>query len=143
MSEIRSDKHDKFETNFEPSAVCEQFKKITELSHPSGSENSLREYIVYFAESLGLKPSFYQKDATEPGNRVIVIRREGSGLYKDRPFVTLQAHTDMVCYPNKDIFPLHVFEYTDPNDGERWIKAGSKDSIAPAIIFGSFMEVII
>ena len=49
--------------------------------------------------------------------------------HKDRPFVTLQAHTDMVCYPNKDIFPLHVFEYTDPNDGERWIKAGSKDSI--------------
>lgn len=129
MSDTKSVKPGKFETSFEPSTVCEHFKKITKLPHPSGSENPLREYIVSFAKGLGLTPDFYKEEATDPGIRVIVIRRKGSGKYADHPFVTLQAHTDMVCDPNNDIFELDVFDYLDANDGERWIKAGSKDSI--------------
>ena len=35
---------------------------------------------------------------------------------------------DMVCSPDKNIFPLKVFGYLD-NEGAKWIKAGDTDSI--------------
>jgi dipeptidase D len=121
---------------FGPKAVYDHFMTITTKSHPSrdeahpedGNEDEVREYVADCANKIDNieKPIFYDLNATEAGKRVIVVRRKGSGEYSDAPYVTLQAHMDMVCFPKNDIFPLKVFDY-DIN-GEKWIKAGSKDS---------------
>jgi dipeptidase D len=114
--------------DFEPKKVYEEFMKITTLSHPSGDENPLRNYIISFAKDHKLKIAFFEADAKDPGKRVIVLLREGSGKFKGLPFVTLQAHTDMVCYSDQHIFPLNVFGYKYPGE-EKWIKAGRVESI--------------
>jgi dipeptidase D len=118
------------DTSFEPKAVHDHFMEITKLYHPSGEEDSVREYIVERARIIeGIEVIFYDPDAIDPGKRVIVLRRKGSGNYVNAPYVTLQAHMDMVCSPNKDIFPLHVFGYLD-KEGAKWIKAGDEESIS-------------
>ncbi len=127
MSEIEI-----LDDSFEPKNVHDIFMDITKLSHPSkdpshsGDENPLRSYIVDFARKNNVEVAFYKEDATEPGERVIVLRRKGSGAYKN--FITLQAHTDMVCYPDEKIFPLHVFGYRYKGKDEKWIKAGDEKS---------------
>jgi dipeptidase D len=114
---------------FEPKAVHDHFIELTKLYHPSGEEDSVREYIIQFAKEMeGVEVTYYEPDAKDPGKRVIVLRRKGSGRYFSSPYVTLQAHMDIVCSPNKDIFPLNVFGYTDEK-GIKWIKAGDKESI--------------
>lgn len=115
--------------SFEPKAVHDHFMKLTTRHHPSGEENEVREYIIECAGKMdGVEVVYYEPEAEEPGKRVIVLRRKGSGDYASAPYVTLQAHTDMVCSPDKNIFPLHVFGYLD-NEGAKWIKAGDTDSI--------------
>jgi dipeptidase D len=111
---------------FGPKAVYDHFMKITTLSHPSGDEDTVRKYVKEFADDKHITIIFYVSGAKKPGERVIVLRRPGSGNYSNSPYVTLQAHMDMVCYPKNDIFPLNVFDY-DIN-GEKWIKAGDRAS---------------
>ncbi|MGE5473734.1 MAG: M20/M25/M40 family metallo-hydrolase [Ignavibacteriales bacterium] len=114
---------------FKPEAVHYHFIELTKLYHPSGEEDSIREYIMQFAKKMeGVEVTYYDPDAKNPGKRVIVLRRKGSGRYLSSPYITLQAHMDMVCSPHKKIFPLNVFGYTDEN-GVKWIKAGDKESI--------------
>ncbi|WP_269850821.1 zinc-binding metallopeptidase family protein [Methanosarcina horonobensis] len=114
---------------FEPKAVHDHFIELTKLYHPSGEEDSVREYIIQCAKEMeGVEVTYYEPDAKYPGERVIVLRRKGSGKYSGAPYVTLQAHMDMVCSPNKNIFPLNVFGYTD-EEGVKWIKAGDKESV--------------
>jgi dipeptidase D len=125
------------EDYFRPKAVCDHFLKIATLRHPSrdeahpedGNEDEVREYVAGCIDKIKNidKPFFYQPKATDAGKRVIVARRKGSGVYSQAPYVTLQAHMDMVCFPKNDIFPLKVFDY-DLN-GEKWIKAGERGSI--------------
>lgn len=113
---------DILDASFEPKAVHDHFIELTKLYHPSGEEDKVREYVIQFAEKIeGIEVIFYEPDAKDPGKRVIVLRRKGSGNRISAPFVTLQAHMDMVCSPNKDIFPLHVFGYLD-EEGAKWIK---------------------
>jgi len=123
---------------FGPKAIYDHFMKITTLKHPSrdeahsedGNEDEVREYVADCANKIDNieKPIFYEPDATDAGKRVIVVRRPGSGKYSDAPYVTLQAHMDMVCFPKNDIFPLKVFDYEI--NGAKWIKAGEMDSIS-------------
>ena len=122
---------------FGPKAVYDHFMAITKLSHPSrdeahpekGDENPVREYVAKCAEKIdNVQTFFYEADATDAGKRIIVLRRRGSGNYSKAPYVTLQAHMDMVCFPKNDIFPLKVFDYDIK--GEKWIKAGDKASIS-------------
>jgi dipeptidase D len=122
---------------FGPKAVYDHFMEITKRPHPSrdeghqedGNEDPVRKYVADCADKIDNveKPIYYDLDATEAGKRVIVVRRPGSGKYSSAPYVTLQAHMDMVCFPKNDIFPLKVFDY-DIN-GEKWIKAGNPDSV--------------
>lgn len=100
--------------------------EITKRSHPSGGEDPVRQYVVDTAQNIA-SVVFYEADTADPGERVIVLQRAGSGAYIDQPYVTLQAHLDMVCYPDDDIFPLDVFSYDD--DGVTWIKAGDRGSV--------------
>ena len=118
------------DTAFNPKAVHDHFMELTKLYHPSGEEDKVREYVVENARRIeGVKVIFYEPDSKDPGKRVIVLRRKGSRNYVNDPYVTLQAHMDMVCSPNKDIFPLHVFGYLD-KEGAKWIKAGDEESIS-------------
>lgn len=125
---------------FGPKAVYDHFMKITTLKHPSrdeahpedGNEDEVREYVADCANQIHNieKPIFYEPEATDAGKRVIVVRRPGSGKYSAAPYVTLQAHMDMVCFPKNDIFPLNVFDFEIKGENvEKWIKAGSRDSI--------------
>ena len=121
---------DILDTSFNPKAVHDHFMELTKLYHPSGEEDRVREYVVESARRMeGVKVIFYEPDAKDPGKRVIVLRRKGSGNNANAPYVTLQAHMDMVCSPNKDIFPLNVFGYLD-KEGSKWIKAGDEESIS-------------
>jgi dipeptidase D len=106
---------------FGPKAIYDHFIKITTLKHPSrdeahpgdGNVDEVREYVADCANKIKNieTPIFYEPDATDAGKRVIVVRRPGSGKYSIAPYVTLQAHMDMVCFPKNDIFPLSVFDY--------------------------------
>lgn len=114
---------------FEPKAVYDHFIAITKLSHPSGDENPVRTYVAECAGKIdNVQTIFYEREAEDPGKRIIVLRRPGSGKYSEANYVTLQAHMDMVCHPNNDIFPLQVFGYDI--GGEKWIKAGDEESIS-------------
>jgi dipeptidase D len=114
---------------FGPKAVYDHFMAITKLSHPSGDEDTVRNYVAECARKIdNVTTTFYEPKAKTPGKRVIVLRRPGSGKYSNASYVTLQAHMDMVCYPNNDIFPLQVFDYDI--EGEKWIKAGEEESIS-------------
>jgi dipeptidase D len=118
------------DVSFNPKAVCDHFMCLTKLSHPSGKENPVRKHVIECAQKIkNVEISYYEPDATDPGKKVIILRRKGSGEYTNAPYVTLQAHMDMVCQPNENIFELHVFGYRDEK-GVNWIKAGSEDSIS-------------
>jgi dipeptidase D len=123
--------------DFGPEEVYKHFMNITKLKHPSrdqahpedGNEDEVRDYVAGCANSIDNieRPIFYDPGATDAGKRVIVVRRKGSGDFSQAPYVTLQAHMDMVCFPKNDIFPLNVFDYD--LKGEKWIKAGDRESI--------------
>lgn len=117
------------DVSFNPRTVCDHFMDLTRLSHPSCKENPVREYVIKCAQNIeNVEISYYEPDATDPGKRVIILHRKGSGEYTNAPYVTLQAHMDMVCQPNEKIFELDVFGYRD-DEGVNWIKAGKKESI--------------
>ena len=117
------------DNSFEPKAVHDHFMELTARYHPSGEENEVRKYVTDCAGKIkGVEVIYYKSEATDPGERVIVLRRKGSGDYANAEYVTLQAHLDIVCSPDKNIFPLHVFGYND-NNNVKWIKAGNERSV--------------
>jgi len=120
------------ETSFKPDAVHDYFIEITKRPHPSanqggvvGNEDPVREYVAAVAEQLHVEVVFYEKEATKPGERVIVLRRPGSGQFADSPPIILQAHMDMVYNPVNMAFPLDAVLAADHTDG-KWIKARDK-----------------
>jgi dipeptidase D len=119
------------DTFFLPESVYNQFLAITQRPHPSanqkdvdGDEDPVREYVISQAQAIpNVKVVLYNKEASDPGKRVIVLRRPGSGIYANKLPVILQAHMDMVYNPVDMVFPLNVI--VDPNrPGQgKWIKA--------------------
>lgn len=94
--------------------LWKHFGRIAELSHRPGREDPVRDYVIQVAsDSSKVKIKFYEKDAREPGQRVIVLQKNPS--QKSR-FI-LQAHLDMVCTPAEMSFPLHLY------DQDGWRKA--------------------
>lgn len=84
--------------NLEPKALWRQFYNITQLPHPSGCLDALRNYIVETAQSRG-----FETQVDEAGN---ILVRTG-----EAPKLCLQAHYDMVPQKNDDV----VFDFTkDP-----------------------------
>jgi dipeptidase D len=119
------------ETFFEPAAVYNHFKEITKRPHPSGgqegitgNEDPVREYVIQQAEQIdNVEIVFYNKDATEPGQRVIVLRRPGSGDHADNAPVIIQGHLDMVYNPEEMAFPLNLVIDSNHDGDGKWIKA--------------------
>ncbi len=103
-------------SHLKPKRLWDIFEEICQIPRASGKEEKILQYLVNFAESNGLS---YEQDAT--GN--LVIRKNASKGYEDRPVVVLQGHVDMVCEKNADVD--HDFD-KDPimpviDDG--WVKA--------------------
>lgn len=107
MSEIK---------NLKPECVWKNFYSLTQVPHPSGHLEKIREFLMGFAKEIGVE-AFVDK----AGN--IVMRKPATPGMENRKTVILQAHMDMV--PQKDITSSHDFE-NDPIetyiDGE-WVRA--------------------
>ncbi|MCP4603574.1 MAG: aminoacyl-histidine dipeptidase [Proteobacteria bacterium] len=120
---------------FLPESVYKHFLAITQRSHPSanqrdvtGNEDPVREYVNAQAQDIAnVTVVHYEKDATEPGQRVIVLSRAGSGSHAEKTPVILQAHMDMVYNPVDMEFPLDVIVHPNPPGEGKWIKAREKN----------------
>ncbi len=99
-----------------PALFWKNFFQITRIPRASGSEKAAGDYLVSFAQRLGLP---CKRD--DAGN--VVISKPGSKGHESSKTVVLQSHQDMVCEKNKDV----VFDFSvDPirliRDGD-YIKA--------------------
>lgn len=102
--------------DLEPKLMWGLFDEITRVPRPSKHEEKIIAYLIDFATKHNLA---YRRDAI--GN--VVICREASKGYEDRPTLVLQSHVDMVCEKNSDI--EHDFD-KDPIDAyidNGWVKA--------------------
>ena len=71
-----------------------------------GEEAPVQQYVTDVAGTLdNVTVIYYDAKANNPIERVIALRRPGTGDFANSPSVTLQAHLDMVCFPNMNIFP--------------------------------------
>ena len=90
----------------EPKMVFKYFEEISRIPRESGDEKAISDYMVAFAEKLGLE--VIQDEVYN-----IIIKKEASKGYENAPVVILQGHLDMVCEKESDID--HDFK-TDPLD---------------------------
>ncbi len=79
----------------QPQALWENFHAITQIPHPSGVEEQIRDFVFSFGEKLGLET---KKD--EVGN--ILIRKPATPGMENRKGIVLQGHLDMVPQKNSD-----------------------------------------
>ena len=70
--------------------VFYHFYQICRIPHPSGGEKALSDFILGWAQKLGLAA---EQDAVNN----VLIRKAASPGYEELPGVMLQAHLDMVC----------------------------------------------
>jgi dipeptidase D len=80
------------------------FKDISDIPRSPGNENKIAEYLVNFAMKRNLK--YYIDDIYN-----VIIWKQASIDYENKPVLGLQNHTDMVCQKTED--SNHNF-YTDP-----------------------------
>ncbi|MBE6022266.1 MAG: aminoacyl-histidine dipeptidase [Cellulosilyticum sp.] len=117
--------------DLQPRKVFEYFEAISAIPRESGNEKAISDYMVQFANSLGLE--VHQDEAYN-----IYIKKPATPGYEHLPAVILQGHMDMVCEKNKDT--IHDFEKEGLKlfiDGD-WIRAkgttlGGDNGIAIAI----------
>jgi len=122
--------------NFEPKNLWTHFVEITKRMHDSGYEDEVRKYVLdvlkanpkvtvtYYEEGYPNPEKTKCDDLEYVGKRVIVARKKADEGYEDKPTIILQAHMDMVCVPDHNIFPLSLFTYQDA-DNKTWLKAGA------------------
>lgn len=90
--------------NREPQDVWKWFSEISKIPRESGNEEAISDFCVNFAKERGLK-------VWQDKVKNVVIHKEASFGYEDRPVVILQGHMDMVAAKSKD--SDHNFD-TDP-----------------------------
>lgn len=91
--------------------VFYHFRQICQIPHGSGNEKALSDYILQWAQGLGL-----EAEQDEADN--VLVRKPATPGLEDVPGVMLQAHIDMVCEKGEGV--AHDFE-KDPID---WIIDG-------------------
>ena len=79
----------------EPASVMGFFEKLCSIPHGSFNNEGISNYFVSFAKERGLR--YIQDKAWN-----VVIFKDGSKGYEDKPAVILQAHMDMVCEKDAD-----------------------------------------
>jgi dipeptidase D len=122
--------------NLRPQLLWKHFYAITQIPHPSKHEEKIRDYVVSFAERLGIE---YRIDRV--GN--VILRKPATPGMENRKGIILQAHLDMVPQKNGD----KTFDFTrDPIetliDGD-WLTAdgttlGADNGIGVAAILSAF-----
>ncbi|KPK93748.1 hypothetical protein AMJ80_05780 [bacterium SM23_31] len=106
--------------------IYPHFQKVCTLRRPSGEEREIVEYIISYAHHLKLNTEF-----DDYGN-IAVYRKASKGLEHHSPLL-FQAHLDMVCLPDKNIFPIQ------PKITDGWVHTegttlGADNGIGIAII---------
>ncbi len=125
------------EIYFEPKEVNDIFVEITKVPHCSKHEGEVEKDVVkkhvdaynQANPNWPIQVVHYDPDAAEPGQRVIVLRREASPGMEDKPTIILQGHMDMVCVPDGNIFPIKLNKFTDAN-GVEMLKGGGNSEQA-------------
>lgn len=114
----------------EPKVVWEYFDDICKVPRPSKKE----EKIITFLKEFGAKHQL-ETLQDEVGN--ILIRKNATKGFENKPWVVLQSHIDMVCEKNSDVeFDFEKDAIIPIIDGE-WVKAkgttlGADDGIGVA-----------
>lgn len=119
-------------TDYSPSPLYRYFEEICAIPHGSGNEAGIADYLCDFAKKHGLE--CYRDEVHN-----VLIKKNASAGYENKPAVLLQGHTDMVCEKNLDVThdfekdPLKIYE----KDG--WLYAegttlGGDDGIAVAMM---------
>lgn len=75
--------------------VFHYFEEISKIPHGSGETDRIADYLVSFANERGL---FVKRDAANN----VIIRKNATRGYTDRPTVIIQGHTDMVLARTAD-----------------------------------------
>ncbi len=76
--------------NLEPKEVFRYFKEISDIPRPSYKEKAISDYLVAFAKEHNLE--YYQDELFN-----VIMIKEASAGYEDKPAIILQGHMDMVC----------------------------------------------
>ena len=71
------------------------FEEISKIPHGSGETDKIAEYLVNFANERGL---FVKRDSANN----VIIRKNATRGYTDRPTVIIQGHIDMVLAKTAD-----------------------------------------
>ena len=79
-----------------PENLWKHFGEMLKIPHGSGNEKALGDYVLGFAEEVGLEA---ERDAV--GN--VIVRKPASEGHENAVGVILQGHLDMVCEKNSDI----------------------------------------
>ena len=88
----------------QPNDVFKIFEDISQIARPTGNPKNQAEIINFIAQTLNAHGITTQKD--DAGN--LYASRKAAAGYEHVPGILLQAHVDMVCAPNEDIFPLKL-----------------------------------
>ena len=75
--------------------VFHYFEEISKIPHGSGDTDKIAEYLVNFANERGL---FVKRDSANN----VIIRKNATRGYTDRPTVIIQGHIDMVLAKTAD-----------------------------------------
>lgn len=76
--------------------VLSYFKEITRIPRESGHEEQIIAYLQDFATQHHLECR------TDSAGNVLIVRNASAG-YEDRPTIVLQSHSDMVCEKNEEV----------------------------------------
>ena len=102
--------------DLKPTAIWQNFYKLTQVPRPSNHEEQARKFMLEWAKENNI-----EAEIDEVGN--IIMRKPATPGMENRKGVILQAHMDMVPQKNNDT--IHDFT-TDPIetyvDGD-WVKA--------------------
>jgi dipeptidase D len=80
--------------------IYPHFQKICKLRRPSGEESEITEFIKNYAQKIPLL--LVESDTS--GN--ILVHRPATKGLEHLPPLMFQGHLDMVCVPDKNIFPI-------------------------------------
>lgn len=88
-------------SKLEPKKVFQYFEAISNIPRCSGNEKTISDYMVSFANELGLQ--VIQDDVYN-----IIIKKPATKGYEKAPTIIIQGHLDMVCEKNADV--IHDFK---------------------------------
>lgn len=91
--------------------IFHHFYQISQIPHESGNEKEISDYLLSWAQALGL-------EASQDAFHNVFIRKPASPGYEKAPGVMIQAHMDMVCVKAEGV------EHDFSKDPIEWVIAG-------------------